>query len=522
MKTKITIIKKAICIWMIAFPFLANAQTRYLDNVFPSVTVTPNVLYGHNITVLTGTPVDTTLLMDVYTPFGDTCTSRPVVIYLHAGTYLPIIYNRACVGTKSDSSVVEICKQFAKKGYVAIAMDYRLGWDANAIGVNTDLVTGTLFQAAYRSIQDAKACVRFLKGNAPTYGIDTTKIALGGVGAGAITALNYIALHDTIQLWNQKLVCNCVTPTPPFTAGMPYIDFHTLGDFDGFGGVPQFNNPNNSVGHSSDVQMVFSIYGEIGDSTWISTSFPPTVALHPRTPPTGGGPFHWGTLYAGNTGFPILPDVSGPHQYICDFNANGVNNVFTNLPFSDPYSARANAINSGCEGLFPFETSGLYEDVWDWYDSTTMCFVAQAIGLTCQDGLNAYYGSVATNPNMTKTQALAYIDTIQNFLAPRLVRALHPDINNCSTVGIESPVLADESILLFPNPAHDKFSISSKDPSANIRKVELLDVSGRLVFSKDNLKTNAYHFPGINLQSGIYFVKIKFDSGEVIRKITLQ
>ena len=297
---------------------LAVAQERYKDFVFSSATVSSDVIYGSNIGIITGSPASENLKMDVYQPAGDVCISRPLVIYLHAGTVLPIIWNQACVGTKTDSSVVEICTQFARRGYVAVAMDYRLGWNAQAIGIDPDVTLGTLFQAIYRGIQDAKACVRYFKANAATggntYKVDTTRISLGGVGAGAIIALNYVALQDTMQLWLPKFLSSTNNATYGFCTGCPYINIHVLGDFEGYGGIPQFNNPNNSPGHTTNVQMLFSIYGVIGDSTWINANFPPTVALHPFTPPTGGGPYHWGTIYAGNTGIPVLPDVSGPHQ----------------------------------------------------------------------------------------------------------------------------------------------------------------------------------------------------------------
>src|SRR6185369_15557615 len=102
MKKSITKISVMIILAVIMLPYSGmHAQIRYLDSVFASTTVTPDVVYANNISILTGTPTATNLFMDVYEPTGDACTSRPLVIYLHAGTYLPIIYNRACVGMKT-------------------------------------------------------------------------------------------------------------------------------------------------------------------------------------------------------------------------------------------------------------------------------------------------------------------------------------------------------------------------------------------------------------------------------------
>src|SRR5205085_819950 len=126
----------------------SQGQTRYLDSLFTS-TVTSDVIYGNNIDIRTGSPVAMDLKMDVYEPTGDACLSRPLVIFLHAGTYLPILYNDACTGTKTDSSIAETCRQFAYRGYVAVSMDYRVGW--TPLSTNQDTVTGSLFQAAYRT-----------------------------------------------------------------------------------------------------------------------------------------------------------------------------------------------------------------------------------------------------------------------------------------------------------------------------------------------------------------------------------
>ena len=63
------------------------AQTRYLEEVFSSVTVESDVTYGQNYTVLFGSPLLSPLTMDVYQPAGDTLTGRPLIIYLPTGSF---------------------------------------------------------------------------------------------------------------------------------------------------------------------------------------------------------------------------------------------------------------------------------------------------------------------------------------------------------------------------------------------------------------------------------------------------
>ena len=70
-----------------------NAQTRYLDEVFDEVTVTTDVVYGQNITVITALqglpPMMEDLKCDIYEPTGDTETERPLLLIFHTGNFLP-------------------------------------------------------------------------------------------------------------------------------------------------------------------------------------------------------------------------------------------------------------------------------------------------------------------------------------------------------------------------------------------------------------------------------------------------
>ena len=122
--------------------------TRYVDEIFSDVTVTSNVVYGQNIGILTQEPVLEDLTMDIYTPDGDDATDRPVVVLLHTGTFLPAIVNGQATGDKTDNTLIELCTRLAKKGYVAVSANYRLGW--NPLSTDPDVRTGTLAQAFYR------------------------------------------------------------------------------------------------------------------------------------------------------------------------------------------------------------------------------------------------------------------------------------------------------------------------------------------------------------------------------------
>ena len=150
---------------LLVFPLLFAAQlqgqVRYLDEIFTDVSVDLNVVYGNNISILTGAPAAIDLTMDVYRPVGDNATNRPVVIYVHTGSFLPQYFNGQITGGKQDSCAVEICKRLARMGYVAVSATYRQGWLPLADDQNTR--TSTLLQAAYRGIIDTRTCIRFLR-----------------------------------------------------------------------------------------------------------------------------------------------------------------------------------------------------------------------------------------------------------------------------------------------------------------------------------------------------------------------
>ena len=95
---------KHFVIFLVLIGLNTNAQPmRYIDAIFDSVTVTPDVIYGQNITVLPTIagaaqgvvvpPVMQPLACDVYEPKNDTLAERPVIIVLHTGSFLPPVVN---------------------------------------------------------------------------------------------------------------------------------------------------------------------------------------------------------------------------------------------------------------------------------------------------------------------------------------------------------------------------------------------------------------------------------------------
>jgi dienelactone hydrolase len=90
-------------------------------------------------------------------------------------------------------------EEWARKGYVTFSIDYRLdpGNRCQAVqdGMITDPVeldaeTERCRRAIVAADTDALNAIRWVRANAATYRVDTTRIAVGGGSAGATTAVN--------------------------------------------------------------------------------------------------------------------------------------------------------------------------------------------------------------------------------------------------------------------------------------------------------------------------------------------
>jgi carboxylesterase type B len=89
------------------------------------------------------------LYADVYQPYCDTASNRPVVIFAFGGGFVQ--------GSRTDWCVREVCEHFAKSGYVCVANDYRLGIDP------LEIIFLQNMRIFFRPMQDMRATVQYLK-----------------------------------------------------------------------------------------------------------------------------------------------------------------------------------------------------------------------------------------------------------------------------------------------------------------------------------------------------------------------
>lgn len=102
---------------------------------------------------------------------------RPLVIYIHGGGW--VAGNTRAAGAIADFPAA--LARLAGEGFVVASLEYRLAGEAPHPA----------------QLQDVRAAIRFLKGNAGKYGIDPTRIAVwGGSAGGHLAALAATSCRD--------------------------------------------------------------------------------------------------------------------------------------------------------------------------------------------------------------------------------------------------------------------------------------------------------------------------------------
>ena len=236
---------KKFLILVIGFLSFSISQERYLDEVFSSVDITEGVVYANApdlpfIFLFEWNTFDIDLDMDIYEPAGDDELARPVIIFLHPGSFFS--------GSNTSGDMVSLATDAAKRGYVGISANYRLGLNI--------VSTYSGERAVYRGVQDASALIRYLREYHEELRIDPEKIFLWGSSAGGFISL-HLAFSDDSE-------------RPQSTYGGSSDP--DLGCIDCEG---------NNYSHSSKPTAIVSCWGAIGDLDWIDAEDDvPTILFH--------------------------------------------------------------------------------------------------------------------------------------------------------------------------------------------------------------------------------------------------
>ena len=280
------------------FPYAGFSQAecdgyryRYVG-AFDDIEVDYDVPYGENINV---NFVPEELVVDIYSPLGDALEARPLVIIAHGGFFL--------AGSNDGVDVVSLSEDLARMGYVVASMSYRLGIDLFG-DFQTEFV-----KAVWRGVHDSRAAVRFFRQSAEygnPYGIDTSRIYLGGVSAGGFIALHHAYVDDQSEIPVQ------IDVTDP---GMG-------GGLEGLSG---------NTGLSSEVNAVFNIAGALQTADFLDVGVnEPVFSIHG----TADGTVPYGEGDIMYLGIPII-DVDGSSIVHAKAEELGVENCLITVEGAD-------------------------------------------------------------------------------------------------------------------------------------------------------------------------------------------
>jgi para-nitrobenzyl esterase len=219
----------------------AQCGNRYLEDISTSFIKHEDIIYGSN---LDNKNQQTELLLDVYEPAEDTLSLRPLMIFVHGGSFVG--------GSRTDQDIDKIAQYFAKKGYVTANIEYRVE-QTNFISPFVNFADkDNWYKAIIRVVHDINASIRYLKKtvaeDANIYRIDTNQIILYGSSAGAIGAL-----HAT-------LIDNLDEASADFKK-----NFVALGGLEGNSGHPNYTSRNT-------VKAIVSCSGAVDNVNYLSNN----------------------------------------------------------------------------------------------------------------------------------------------------------------------------------------------------------------------------------------------------------
>ena len=271
------------------------------------------------------------LQMDIYTPEGDLCTNRPVLIFAHGGTFI--------FGNKNNSTVVNLCESFAKRGYVTASINYRLAGDLlgflQAFTFYTD--TEDAYNVVLNAVMDGKAAIRYFRKNfsenGNLYGIDPNQIWGGGNSAGGVLFLHAGHVATAEEFVN------------PLDVDRALI---AQGIIDGFDGGIEGDSGN--PGYSSELAGVISLAGALHRAEYVDESDVPSVFCHGDA--DGVVPYDCN----GFQNNPIYDQLCGGGALYPEFQSLGITTDLLTFPNDDhcPWDGSTSKMNQVIEFVSDF------------------------------------------------------------------------------------------------------------------------------------------------------------------------
>jgi acetyl esterase/lipase len=196
------------------------------------------------------------MVVDIYMP-PKKGGPKPLILYIHGGGWV-------AGHTRHSGALANfpaVLAKLASEGFVVASLEYRLSAEAP-------------FPA---QLQDARAALRFLKGNAATYGIDASRTGIwGGSAGGHLTALTAYSCGDAS--FDPK-------PAPAGSeCAQAVVTWYGVFDF-----APLLKRASNSTDPNAPENMLLrckpaecdpKLVARVSPITYIDQTDPPTLLIH--------------------------------------------------------------------------------------------------------------------------------------------------------------------------------------------------------------------------------------------------
>jgi acetyl esterase/lipase len=294
--------------WTLSAQTICNG-VRYRSKTFTVNTAPTTVQYGRN-TAINGTVKQ--LKMDIYQPDGDVAVNRPVLMFAFGGSFIS--------GTRTDATVVKVCRAFAARGYVTCAIDYRI-YD----GLPFPLPDSLKFaQLVVKAVADVKAAARFLRktaANGNPYRINPDIILAGGISAGGIATMHAAYLREAAD-------------APPLIQTYLATNGGIHGNTDDPAG--------SAMMYSDSIMGVVNYFGGLYRKEMLDAGEPPLVSIHGTA--DNVVPYYYGyanvsgtniiTINGSGRNHPRATDVGVPNALIT-VPGGGHGDFLTNVTWTD-------------------------------------------------------------------------------------------------------------------------------------------------------------------------------------------
>jgi hypothetical protein len=283
--TKTIAMKTVMCLLMLIGSISYGATQAFIDTLY-TIQTTENIIYGQAVD-FAGT--QRSLELDLSVPINDTMPicGRPLLIMIHGGAWI--------AGDKNQLYPKRIREDFAKRGYAAAAVNYRLGMfhtdqfiNCNIADWNCFNVTDTSewYRANYRAVQDVRGAIRYLINHATQYHIDPDNVFVVGESAGGFVAMGVGYLDDPTEVVTDLTNSLADAPVPNMlyennciqdyglanTIAEMSLSRPNLGSYEGFLNLPALND--------YTIRGVGNYYGGVFNNIFTSSDTQPALYLY--------------------------------------------------------------------------------------------------------------------------------------------------------------------------------------------------------------------------------------------------